>query len=45
SNESLNEVMTDNYQDSISHELIFDTDSSAEESDDSSFKITLEGET
>ncbi|CAG8846324.1 12234_t:CDS:1, partial [Racocetra persica] len=38
SNKSLNEVITDNYQDSISHELIFDMNSSDKESDDSSLK-------
>ncbi|CAG8829603.1 18319_t:CDS:2, partial [Gigaspora margarita] len=38
----LNDAMTEDYQGSISHGLIFDTDSSNEESDVSSLKITLE---
>ncbi|RIB27081.1 hypothetical protein C2G38_2029675 [Gigaspora rosea] len=37
----LNDTMTKNYQDSISHGLIFDMDYSDEESDVSSLKITL----
>ncbi|CAG8525335.1 3245_t:CDS:2 [Gigaspora rosea] len=37
SNEFLNDAMTEDFYD-ITHELIFDTDSSDEESDDSSLK-------